>query len=524
MIDGSSRLRRALDELKRRKVFQVGVVYAIVGWLLIQIADTAFEPLNLPAWTETLVVVLVVLGLPMALVLAWALEVTPGGVQRTRSAAGEAVAESEARPARSIAVLPFANISGDPENEYFSDGLSEELLNLLARIPELRVCSRTSSFAFKGKGAHMGTIRECLDVRTVLEGSVRRFGHRVRITAQLIDTKTDSHLWSKTYDREIDDIFEVQNKIAASIVDALHLTLSPESRHNLKMPPTDNIEAFDFYLRGREFFHRSDKGHLNIAREMYEKAIEIDPNYALAWAGLAICCADLYRYHGNKRSFLERADEASRRAVELNPALAEAWTARGQALWCVGRFDEAEVAFRDAIGINPSLFEPHHFYARMILTEGLEGDAEGLLKKAAAVRPEDFQSRLQLANYFDQRGRSREAAATFREALAVTNAHLSVVPDDVRALYLGAQALLRLGETATAIEWTERALALQPDQPGVLYNAACAYSMLGNTDRALDLLERSIKAGFAHKSWIERDTDFANVREHPRFKSLLASR
>lgn len=210
MIDGSSRLRRALDELKRRKVFQVGVVYAIVGWLLIQIADTAFEPLNLPAWTETLVVVLVVLGLPMALVLAWALEVTPGGVHRTRSAAGEAVAESEARPARSIAVLPFANISGDPENEYFSDGLSEELLNLLARIPELRVCSRTSSFAFKGKGAHMGTIRECLDVRTVLEGSVRRFGHRVRITAQLIDTKTDSHLWSKTYDREIDDIFEVQ--------------------------------------------------------------------------------------------------------------------------------------------------------------------------------------------------------------------------------------------------------------------------------------------------------------------------
>jgi adenylate cyclase len=523
LSESSSRLKRTFHELKRRKVFQVGVVYAIVGWLLMQIADTAFEPLRLPDWTQTLVVVLVVLGFPVALILAWALEVTPAGIQRTRRGESERVEKSGVRPARSIAVLPFVNISGDPQNEYFSDGLSEELLNLLARIPQLRVCSRTSSFAFKGKGADMKAVRESLDVRTVLEGSVRREGNRLRISAQLIDADADAHLWSKTYDSEIGDIFTVQNRIAASIVDALHLTLSSETRRNLNMPSTDSVEAYDFYLRGREYYHRSDQGHLDVAREMYEKAIAIDANYALAWAGLAIACADHYRYRGKGQSFLERAEEASRKAVELNPALAEAWTARGLALWCAQRFEDAEQAFRDAIRINPSLFEPHHFYARMILMEGLDRDAESLLKRAAAVRPEDFQSRLRLANLYHTQGRAGEATAMFRETLDVTKAYLAVAADDVRALYFGAQIFVRLGERTTAVEWTERALGLQPDQPGVLYNAACVHAMLDETDRALDLLEDSLKAGFAHTSWIPRDPDLANLRGNPRFRKLVAS-
>ncbi|MGH8496145.1 MAG: TPR end-of-group domain-containing protein [Gammaproteobacteria bacterium] len=521
MTDASSKLRRAMDELKRRKVFQVGAVYLIVGWLLIQIADSAFAPLNLPAWAQTLVIVLVAFGFPVAVILAWALEVTPAGIKRTPSDAPDAQARLHTR---SIAVLPFVNISGDPDNEYFSDGLSEELLNLLARIPELRVCSRTSSFAFKGKSPDMKAVRDALNVGTVLEGSVRRSGSRIRIAAQLIDANSDSHLWSRTYDRELNDIFEVQDQIAASIVDALQLTLSSETRHKLEMPSTHNFKAYDYYLRGREFYHRSDKGHLNTAREMYEKAIDIDPNYAVAWAGLAICCADYYRYHGNRPGFLERATEASRKAVELNPALAEVWTARGLALWCSNRLDEAEQAFKDAIRINPSLFEPHHFYARMIIMEGLDRDAEAQLRRAAEVRPEDFQSRFHLAALLSNaEGRADEAAATLREALAVADAHLAIVPDDVRAIYLGALGRVHTGQSDAAIERIERALALQPDQPGVLYNAACVYSLLGNTERALDLLEKAVEAGMAYKSWIERDADFENLRPHPRFRNLLAS-
>jgi len=521
--DESTWFGKVVDELKRRKVIHVAVVYALVGWVLIQIADASFGHLNLPPWSQTLVVVMVALGFPVALVMAWALEVTPGGVKRTVSERELPPPSNPETPQASIAVIPFANISGDPDNEYFSDGLSEELLNLLARIPELRVCSRTSSFAFKGKDADMKTIRDCLDVGTVLEGSVRRSGGRVRITAQLIDARSDSHLWSRSYDRDMLDIFAVQDEIAASIVKAMHLTLKPDTWQRLELASTDNVEAYDLYLQGREFYHRADKGHLKIAHGMFEKAIEADPTYAAAWSGLAISCADHWRYHGKSARFLERAEEASRTAVKLGPELAESHTARGLALWCAKRFDEAEEAFKSAIDINPSLFEPFHFYARMLRMEGLKGDYLALFEHATCNRPEDFQSRVQLACLYEELGRKDESQAKFREAVQLIESYLSVVPEDVRALYLGSMSFLRLaGERDRAYEWMERALSLQPDHASVLYNGACFYAVAGQPDRALDLLEKSVDSGMAHSAFIARDPDLESLHDTPRFTEILA--
>jgi len=251
--------------LRRRRVIRVIVLYAIAGWIVIEVTSTVLPGLNLPEWTTTLVILLVALGFVIAIMLAWAFDIGPEGIQRTSSnKSAETVTEAvvtdqpqqaeQETPSRSpendkrksIAVLPFVNMSGDAENEYFSDGISEEILNLLVKLPQLKVASRTSAFIFKGKEASIPTVAQELRVDTVLEGSVRRAGDRVRITAQLIEAESDSHLWSETYDREMDDVFAIQDEIAQNIADALEVTLSPKERRSIQYLATSNAQAFDF--------------------------------------------------------------------------------------------------------------------------------------------------------------------------------------------------------------------------------------------------------------------------------------
>ncbi len=263
-------------ELKRRRVVRVVVLYAIAGWIVIEVTSTVSPNLNLPDWTVKLVTILVALGFVIAIMLAWAFDIGPGGVHRSASiddagadarqnaaastegvAANDKVRQSPAEidQRKSIAVLPFINMSGDVENEYFSDGISEEILNLMVKLPQLRVASRTSSFMFKGKEVSIPTIAAELGVDTVLEGSVRRADDQVRITAQLIDVKSDSHLWSETYDREMKDVFAIQDDIAHSITDALEMALSPKERRAIQNVATSNARAYDFYLRGRSYMY-----------------------------------------------------------------------------------------------------------------------------------------------------------------------------------------------------------------------------------------------------------------------------
>jgi adenylate cyclase len=357
-----SRASKLWEEIKRRKVVRVVIAYLIVGWGLIQIADVTLEPLHLPDWAGTLVIWLIALGFPIAVILAWVLDVTPEGVKVTSPAA-----EDDKPGEASIAVLPFVNMSGNPENEYFSDGLSEELLNLLARLQSLRICSRTSSFALKGKDLDMPSIAKQLGVRNVLEGSVRRSGDRVRITAQFIDAVEDRHLWSEIYDRDLQDIFAVQDEIATHIVEALKLTMTPDE-HEAMQSTTDDVNALDYYLRGREQFHRTEPGHLEKSREMFEAAIRIDPEYALAWAGLTYIFVDTYWYRDKETKWIEKAHEASQKAIEFAPHLAESHGARGYAYYVDEKYDAAEEEFETALAINPRLFEPIHFYAQMART------------------------------------------------------------------------------------------------------------------------------------------------------------
>jgi len=503
------------QELQRRKVVRVTIAYVIVGWVLIQVADVTLEPLHLPVWAGTLVIWLVALGLPVAVILAWVLDVTPQGIMVTE-ASGPPVANDA-----TIAVLPFVNMSGDKENEYFSDGMSEELLNLLTRLRHLRVCSRTSAFALKGTTLSMASIAEQLGVRYVLEGSVRRSGDKVRISAQLVDAPADCHLWSETYDRELQDIFAVQDEIAGHIFSSLKMTLTPAEQQAIQST-TDNVDAFDCYLRGREQYHRTEPGHLELARKMFEEAIRIDPDYALAWAGLTYVFVDTYWYRDKRSIWIERAQDASTKAVELAPHLAESHGARGLALRVQESFAEAEAEFRQAMEINPQLFEPIHFYAQMLRSMERFEEAAEMFLKAAEARPEDYQAIALASNMFDAIGDTEREDWAAKEVLVRATRALQLNPADSRALVLGAMGHFRVGKMETAFEWVERAYELDPESASTAYNSACLFARIGNLDRALDLIEVAIGLGNRNKRYFETDSDFVSLQEHPRFKALLS--
>jgi adenylate cyclase len=529
------------SELKRRRVIRVVAIYAVVGWVIIEVASTVLPNLNLPDWTPTLVTFLIVLGFPVTVIMAWVFDAGPGGVHRTTAVnevpdevKSEAAPAKESKPAsaavpasspeddrKSIAVLPFVNMSGDTENEYFSDGISEEILNLLVKLPKLRVASRTSSFAFKGKDFTIPVVAETLGVTTVLEGSVRRAGERVRITAQLIDTASDSHLWSETYDREMKDVFAIQDDIAKSIVNALEVTLTPKERRALQYVATTDVKAFDFYLRGRRFFYTMTKRNFHHAIRMFEKAIEQDPNYALAYAGIADAYSLLYQWAESSPEIAAKANEASIRAVELDSDSAEAHAARGMALSLNKRYDDAEREFEIAIILNPELFEAYYLYARDCFAQGKAEKAARLFAKASEVNPADYQAPRLLSIVYREIGRSADAAEANLKAIRTAEKHLELHPDDARALNLGASALVDLGENEKAVSWAERALESDRGEPAVLYNVACVYAQLNDTDRAIDLLTEAIDQGYGHRAWLENDGDLKCLREDDRFKALL---
>jgi adenylate cyclase len=530
-----------LAELKRRRVIRVLVLYAVVGWIVIEVASVVFPALHLPSWTITLVIVLVALGFPIALTLAWAVDIGPHGLQRTPPLVAattpapiisepepQPVAAAQREPQRepetrhTIAVLPFVNMSGDAENEYFSDGISEEILNLLTKLPQLKVSSRTSSFVFKGKEASIPMVARELGVSSVLEGSVRRAGEHVRITAQLIETDTDSHLWSETYDREMKDVFAIQDDIARSIVDALQIALSPKERRALQNAATANAGAYDFYLRGRRYFYAMTKRDFLHAIGMFERAIELDPKYAMAYAGLADAHSMLYRYAEASEHNARMAEQASQHAIELDPDSAEANASLGTALYTRGQYDEAEKRFEAAILINPNLFESYIFYGRACLAKGNFEKAARLFVRAAEVSPNDYQAPSLLAMAYRSLGRDELARQADARALQLIERHVMMNPDDARALCFGAYALVEAGQPERAVEWAELALQTRDNEPHYLYNTACVYAALGNHERAIALLERAVELGWGDRAWIENDSDLAVLHPDPRFTALLA--
>jgi serine/threonine protein kinase/Tfp pilus assembly protein PilF len=437
-------------------------------------------------------------------------------------APGAAAVRKDKAP--SMAVLPFADMSPHKDQDYFCEGIAEELINGLARIENLRVASRTSSFQVAASGLDIREIGKQLGVSTVLEGSVRKAGEQLRITAQLVNVEDGYRLWTDRYDRAMKDVFAIQDEIAESIVDALRVTLSPKERRAMQQVATRNVEAYDFYLKGRKFFYQMTSRATEFSRQMYQRAIEIDPQYALAYAGIADCHSFLYTYSDARQENLDGAAEASLKALELDPASAEAHASRGLALSVGGKHEEAEEEFKAAIALDQKLFEAHYFYGRDCLARGQYAMAAQLFEQASAVRPEDYQAPMFLSQALNGMGTPREQRHyLLRQVLTNVEKHIRLNPDDPRALYLGAASCVELGEVEKGLRWARRALATDPDEPNVLYNVACTLAKAGEAEESVGLLEKAVAKGFGYKAWLENDSDFDQIREHPRFAALLDS-
>lgn len=445
------------------------------------------------------------------------------GASRSGSSAGSGVRFAAVAAPPSIAVLPFADMSPARDQDYFCEGMAEELIHALARLPGLRVASRTAAFQFKGHAGDMREVGDRLGVESVLEGSVRKSGDRLRITLQLVDVASGYQQWTGRYDRELADVFAVQEEIALAVAQALRGVLAEIERKASAPVPTRSVEAYECYLRGRQFFSRFDRKSLLLAREMFRRAADIDPDYALAYAGVADCAAFLFGMWGGGDEALVEADRASRRALELAPGLASTHASRGLAQFLNGHYAEAEAEFDIALRLDPLQFEALYFYARMRFEQARVEEAAALFERAMGARPEDYQAPVLLGMARRALGQEQGSLEALRRGLDVVSRHVELNPDDARAYYLGGLACVRLGDRERGLDWGARALELEPDEPIVIYNVAGIYALAGESDRALDCLERAMAGGWGRKDWLVHDSDFESLRQHPRFRAITGT-
>jgi len=517
-----ARVSSQLRDLHRRRVFRAAALYLVAAWVVIEVSTTVFPLLGLPAWTERLVLALLGVGFPVAIAIAWAFDLGPGGLARTPPA-DAAPAPAQPRfspPANSIAVLPFVDLSRERDQEYLADGIADEILSVLARSPGLRVAARTSAFAFKGRNADVREIGRQLGVATVLEGSVRAAGDQLRVTAQLIDVCDGYQRWSRRFDSPLADVFAVEDEIAGAIAGALDVAppeLSPATR-----PVTPSTEAYEYYLRGRQYFHRKTLRSWRFAEQMFRRALQTDPKYVPAHAGHADTCAFLYMFYDASEEMRRCADDSSLRALEYGPDCSEAHVSRGLALSLTRRYAEANAEFERALELSPQSYDASYFLGRSLWAEGDMARAEAAFRRATEIQPESYDAWGLLSTVLAGQGRVEEAKLAQQRTAEATERVLAVSPDDVRALYFRADSLLQLGEREHALELAERALGTDPDDAGVRYNLACFYAQAGKEDVALEQLEHAVELGFAHRDWLEHDSDLANLRDHPRFRAVLA--
>lgn len=440
-------------------------------------------------------------------------------VAATISAGAGLVARPQAAETRAVLVLPFLNMSGDPEQDYFSDGITEDIITDLSKISSLNVISRNTAFTFKGKSVNVGQVAQSMNVGLVLEGSVRKAAGQVRITAQLIDAAKDRHIWAERYDRDLTDIFAVQDEISQSIAAALKIRLLPEEARALKARGTHNSDAYQLYWMGRHYLMLRGVRNLEIALRFAGRAIDVDSRYARAWALLALCQSYLHLSGRSAESGLQAAE----RALALDPGLAEAHAARGRVLSEAGRFEEAIAAHQESLRLEPDSFDVRHNFGLTCMEAGRYTETIEHLERAAELLESDHTSLNLVALSHLALGHRDLYAATTRRALERIEAEIRARPDNANALVHGALALARLGENDRAREWVTRALIIEPDDPMDQYNAACAWSQMGEPQQALGILESCLPRMPAEfVVWLRQDVDLKSLHGDARFERLVA--
>jgi len=422
---------------------------------------------------------------------------------------------------KAIAVLPFDNISPDQDSDYFSDGLTDEIIANLARLKDMRVISRTTSIQYKKTNKDIKTIGRELGARYIMEGSVRKFHDNLRITAQLIDVETDEQLWVGTYKGTLADVFDIQEQVSKQIVDALMVKLSPTEKVVLTKRPTLNHEAFDCYLRARDFLYHFNRNSLSFSVQLFRKAIELDPRYADAYAGLAHSYAASYQFIERNETLLDKAIELSLKALMYDNSLPEAYDSLSLAYYNKGLFDEGIVASKKAIEIDQNNFLGYWILGRIYVAIDKIKEAIDNFNKVAELNPDFYSVYGDLQIAYSQLGDKEKYKETLYKGLKAYERYLSQHPDDARAHMYLATDLVQVGRIEEAKIEAKKALELSPGDPLMLYNAGCFYAQMGEKNLAIDSIRNAIATGYAEFEWLKRDSDLESIKNEPEFLELI---
>jgi serine/threonine protein kinase/Flp pilus assembly protein TadD len=422
---------------------------------------------------------------------------------------------------KSVAVLYFENQSGAKEDEYFRDGITEDIVTELLKIKQLEIFPRSEMIAFRDKPVTALQAGQQLGAAYVLEGSIRRSGSRVRITAQLVEAATRHSVWADRYDRQMDDVFAIQEEIARSIAQALRITLTPQEDKTMARKPTENTQAYDFYLRGRSYSRRQD---FEYALQLFEQAIELDPNFALAHAGIAHLCGVIFEVRDQNPSWIERGLAACDRATAMAPDLPEVLVARARILYAQKKNDEAAQLALRAIERKPDCDGAWNILGRAYFAAGRYEEAAALTDRAIEFNGDDYNMYIPYRQAYMRLGRTKEAWPMTERMIKVLRQQLELVPEDVRARVLLATNLAYSGQdTDESIRHLKTAIALRPGDSNTLYNAACTYGVLGKKTEALEALRKAFAAGFGNRNWAAKDSDFACLHDDPEFQTLVGA-
>jgi non-specific serine/threonine protein kinase len=444
-----------------------------------------------------------------------------GDLQRLRRQleSGQAVAAKTTE--KSVAVLYFENLSGAKEDEYFRDGMTEDIITELTKIKSLQVFPRAAVAAFRDKLATASEVGQQMSATHVLAGSLRRAGNRLRINVQMVEARTGHSVWAERYDREMKDVFEVQEDIARCIAQALRISLSPQEEQTITRKPTENLQAYDFFLRGRNYTRRQNR---EFALQMFEHVLQLDPNFALAHAGIANICGMQFYLQDRDPRWIERGIAAVNRAFELDPQLPEAFVARARISYAQEKYGEAAEYARMAIARQPDCESSWDILGRALFASDRWQEAADLVERALEANGDDYNVYVPYGNALAALGRTEAARTLFDRALAVLEQQIEWVPEDTRARILLASRYAELGRRNEAIRELEKVQTLGSTDPHTIYNAACTYSLLQMKEQALTTLKRAAEAGFSEWDLAARDPDLACLREEPEFKHLLGVR
>jgi len=447
-------------------------------------------------------------------------------LQREKSTSGpvvpaQPVSATSARQEVSLAVLYFENLGGAKEEEYFRDGITEDVITELTKIRGLRLFPRSAVLPYRNKPMSAPKIGQQLNTAYLLDGSLRRAGNRVRVNVQLVETRTGHSIWAERYDRELKDIFDVQDDIGRSIAQALRITLSPQEESEIARKPTEDPHAYDYYLRGRSYARRCTRPDLECAVQMYEHAISLDSDFAPAHAGLANVCGLFYDWHEQDAVWLEKGHAACERALSLEPGLPEALAAGARICWAQHKYEDAIRDARSAIERKPNCEGAYWTLGQALFSTDRCEEAVALTSRALEASGDDYNTYIPFEAAAERLGQMESARRLRQQQIHAMQQHLEWVPEDVRARILLAINYAFFKNETDAMQELRKAIALRPNDANILYNAACVYGVLQKSADALTLLKRASAAGLSKWDWVARDPDLACLQGRPEFHRII---